>query len=344
MKIRINFLCILAAVLLFSVSSCKKDGALTIASPSAPVNLTASQQTLVLNEGNATDNAVELSWNKADFGYAAAINYTLQVSFKDSAFRKFTSVGIGTANATSFTVADLNTLLLGAKYPAATASDVMVRVLAEVADSLYAFSDTLTLHVTPYVAKRVISYPALYVPGAYQGWQPGSEIIARLFSVADNGAYEGYVNLPDAKNEFKFTAEQNWDGAQYASGGSGLLATTGDNLLIEDAGYYLIKADTKKLTWSATVENWGIIGDAAKGWGDADDIMFDFDAENQVLTKTLALKAGNVKFRANHKWDLNIGLNTKYGGDNIVITDPGTYKITLDLRVPSEPVMTMVLQ
>lgn len=344
MKIRLNFLHILGALLMLSAVSCKKDGTLVVASPSSPVNLTASQQTIVLSEGNATENAVDLSWNKADFGYAAAINYTLQVSFRDSAFHKFSSVGVGAANALSFTVADLNTLLLGAKYEAGTEGDVMLRVLAQVADSLYAFSDTLILKVTPYVAKRVISYSALYVPGAYQGWMPASEVIARLFSVADNGVYEGYVNLPDATNEFKFTAEPNWDGAQYASGGAGLLATSGDNLKVEGAGYYLMKADTKKLTWDATPEDWGIIGDAAKGWGDADDILFDFDAENQVLTKTVTLKAGNLKFRANHKWDLNIGVNAKYGGDNIVITEAGIYKITLDLRVPSEPVVTMALQ
>lgn len=345
MKIRINILGILATVVMLGFLSCNKEGVLVTASPSTQVELTASQQTIVLTEANAAEKAVDLTWNKADFSYAAAINATLQLSFKDSAFRKFSSVGVGAATTASLTVADLNTLLLGAKYPAGQVSDVMIRVLSKVTDSLYVFSDTVTLHITPYMAKRVISYPVLYVPGDYQGWAPGSETIGRLFSTADNGAYEGYVNFPADTNYFKFTPVADWKNEYGASGVGKLTQKAGsDNVELDTSGYCLLKVDTKKLTWTATVENWGMIGDAAKGWGDADDIMFDFDSQNQVLVKTVNLKVGPLKFRANHKWELNIGAGTKYGGDNIDITEAGTYKITLDLRVPSEPILTMVIQ
>jgi len=345
MKIRLNFIGLLAALAILSFTACNKDQVLVTASPSKPVALTANQKTIVLNEENAADNALELSWNKADFGYAAAINYVLQVSFKDSSFSRFSSLGMGQATSTSFTVADLNTLLLGAKYKANETSDVKFRILAQVADSLYAYSDILTVNITPYVAKRVIPYPFLYVPGDYQGWDPGSDIIAKLYSIKNDGVYTGYVNLAKADNPFKLTADPNWDGVQYAAGpADGALATSGDNLDIKGAGYYLIKADTKALTWSATLENWSIIGDAANGWNDGDDIMFDFDPENQVLTKTVQLKAGLLKFRANKNWSLSIGTGDVYGADNYTISEAGTYSITLDLRVPDEPVVTMTLQ
>ena len=345
MKIRFNFICMLVSALMLSFASCKKDQTLVVAKPSTPVSLTASQSTIILSEDKAADKAVDLTWNKADFGYAAAISYLLQVSYKDSAFSRVSSLGMGQATSTSFTVADLNTLLLGAKYKANEASEVQIRVLAQVADSLYAYSDPLTITVTPYVAKRVIPYPFLYVPGDYQGWAPDADIIAKLYSINDDGKYEGYLNLTKADNPFKFTVDPNWDGVQYAAGATeGTIAASGDNLDIAGAGYYLIQADTKALTWSATLENWGIVGDAAGGWGDGDDIMFDFDPENQVLTKTVQLNAGLLKLRANHKWDLNIGTGDVYGADNYTITQAGTYVITLDLRVPKEPVVTMTLQ
>lgn len=333
----------LASLLMLSGVACKKDGTLVVARPASAVNLTASQQTIVLNEDQGETKALDLSWNKADFGYAASINYFLQVSYKDSIFKKFSSVGLGSATSTSFTTAALNTLLAAAKYPPAVSGDVMFRVLAEVADSLYAFSDTLTLTITPYLAKRVIDYPALYVPGDYQGWDPASETASRLFSVADNGAYEGYVNFTSDTNYFKLTPVPEWKD-DYGAAGKGKIAQPGENIELDTSGYCLIKVDIKKLTWSATVNNWGIIGDAAAGWGDADDIMFDFDPETQVLTKTVALKAGGLKLRANHKWDLSIGDGAQYGGENIAITEAGTYLITLDLRVPSEPVLSMVIQ
>ncbi|SEA24811.1 protein of unknown function [Arachidicoccus rhizosphaerae] len=344
MKIRLNFLYILAAVLMLSVASCKKDQTMVIASSDAATELTASAQTLVLNEENAADQAVTLSWSKPDFGYAAAIDYYLQVSFKDSAFSKISSIGIGTATSISYTVEDLNTLLLGAKYPSDEANDVQIRVLAQVADSLFVYSNVLTVNVTPYLAKRVITYPNLYMPGDYQGWDPTSETIAKLYSINSNTSYKGYINVEADTNYFKITAAPNWDGTNYGTGGKGLLSTTGDNLMIDTAGYYLVTADTKALSWSYTRENWGMIGDAIGGWDDADEVMFDFDKENQVLTKTVNLVAGGLKFRANHDWTLNLGAGAKYGGDNYTITTAGTYLITLDLRVPDEPVVTMTLQ
>lgn len=345
MNLRINNMVVLAVAILLTTFSCKKDEVQVIAGKGTTPNLTTSTNTLTLEEASAANKAVSFNWNEAEFGYAAAINYTLQISFKDSAFRRFTSVGLGTTLAKDFTVGDFNTLLLGAKYSAGTAQSVWVRVLAQVTDSLYSFSDTVKLTVTPYKTKRVINYPALYVPGGYQGWAPGDPTIARLFSVASNGSYQGYVQLPDAANLFKFTPAPNWNSEYGAATAPGKLQQVGGgNLEIDGSGYYLVKANTKQLTWSSTLENWGIIGDAAGGWGDNDDVMFDFDPVEQVLHKTLPLKVGGVKFRTNHLWTLQLGEGAAYGGGNITIDKAGTYEIILDLRVPEEPVLSITEQ
>lgn len=345
MKLRINFVSILGLLLMLTTFSCKKDEVQVIAHPSAPLALSASTTDLALNEADAAENAVDFNWAEADFGYSAAISYSLQVSYKGTDFQRFASVSVGQALTKSFSVEALNTLLQGAKYISGEDQSVWVRVLASVTDSLYAFSDTLKMTINPYKAKRVINFPTLYLPGGYQDWQPDNEIIARLFSVESNGSYQGYLNLTSPDNEFKFTPDQTWD-LGYGDGGAGKILQAGDagNLKIAKAGYYLVKANTKTLTWNYQLENWGIVGDGAAGWGDNDDILFDFDKKEQVLYKVLDLNVGAIKFRANHVWDLQIGKDGAYNGDNITIEKAGTYKIVLDLRVPEDPVLTITEQ
>ena len=91
------------------------------------------------------------------------------------------------------------------------------------------------------------------------------------------------------------------------------------------------------MTWSATITNWGIIGDATPDSWDASTPM-TYDAANNVwVINSIYLSAGSVKFRANDAWDLNLGGNLSalnYGGDNISISDAGNYKVVLDLSHP----------
>ena len=68
------------------------------------------------------------------------------------------------------------------------------------------------------------------------------------------------------------------------------------------------------------------------------------NAETGEWSITTELAAGNYKFRANNKWDINLGgdLNhLTYGGDNIT-TEAGTYVITLKLGDASNYHATVV--
>ncbi len=59
-----------------------------------------------------------------------------------------------------------------------------------------------------------------------------------------------------------------------------------------------------------------------------------WDAAGKVMKATLNLTVGEIKFRANDGWDLNLGgdLNAlTIGGDNIQITSAGSYTVTLNL-------------
>ncbi len=55
---------------------------------------------------------------------------------------------------------------------------------------------------------------------------------------------------------------------------------------------------------------------------------------------TIALTAGEFKFRANNGWSLNLGGDNNgdgsmdFGGPNLTVTTAGTYTVILDLSNP----------
>lgn len=196
----------------------------------------------------------------------------------------------------------------------------------------YTYKVTLLGNVSPY----------LYVPGNHQGWSP--ETAPFVYS-ADFMNYSGFVSLD---GEFKFTSEQTWKGTNYGAGeADGSLSTDGSagNLKAEK-GFYLLKANISTLTWSAVqIKTFGLIGSATAGGWDTSTPM-TFDAAKGEYTITAALKDGELKFRANDAWDVNLGgdvNNLTFGGDNIAVT-AGTYKIKLSLSNAKKYTCTMEKQ
>ncbi|PTX18433.1 uncharacterized protein DUF5019 [Pontibacter mucosus] len=183
--------------------------------------------------------------------------------------------------------------------------------------------------------KEAPGFPTLWVPGSHQGWDPASA--PKIISLGKDDKYEGYVNFPNSNTEFKFTSHPNWDNTNYGAGEGGALSTDGSagNLTASEPGYYLLKADLNDNTWSATKTSWGVIGDATAGGWDSDQDL-TYDAKDMVWKGTLTLKAGEIKFRANDGWDINLGDDgangsLEYGGANIKIAAAGTYEIELNL-------------
>lgn len=171
--------------------------------------------------------------------------------------------------------------------------------------------------------------PFLYVPGNHQGWAPAT---APFVHSTDFMNYSGFVSLD---GEFKFTSEKSWDGVNYGAGAKdGTLSTDGGagNLKAEK-GFYLLKANISSLTWSAVlIQTFGLIGSATDGGWDTSTPM-TFDAAKSEYSITAALKDGELKFRANDAWDVNLGGDPEhltFGGANIAVK-AGTYKITLSL-------------
>ncbi|NNM10281.1 MAG: RagB/SusD family nutrient uptake outer membrane protein, partial [Flavobacteriaceae bacterium] len=84
-----------------------------------------------------------------------------------------------------------------------------------------------------------------------------------------------------------------------------------------------------------TLSAWGIIGSATpNGWGDPDEDMYETGTDQYALY--LDLVAGEMKFRFDNAWTINLGDNGADGsleqdGANIAIAEDGTYFITLDV-------------
>ncbi|MBC6989097.1 SusE domain-containing protein [Hymenobacter sp. BT491] len=323
------------------LASCDKDEDRAVLKPDGNLSLTASAATAPLVQTSASTKAVTYSWSPASFGYQAAVKYTLQFDKKGGTFASPIEVDAGSATSVSLTVAELNSILLRLKVSPGATGSADVRVAASVGAAVAPMiSPVTTFTGTPYLV--FIQYPSVYVPGNYQGWAPDKAPF--LASVANDKTYEGFVNFSDPSPEFKITPAPNWDNdfgaavvdpATTPGTQTGTLKAKGDNFKLPAAGYYRLNVDLNALKYTFTKTTWAVIGAATPGGWDNETPM-TFDATKQVWKVTLALKADELKFRANNAWDINLGDNEPdgqpdNGGKNIKVAVAGTYTVTLDL-------------
>ncbi len=325
----------------FSLSGCS-DTTDPVIGATIPAELGAPESdTYVLDLDQADEPLTTFTWKAAGFGAQVAITYDVQMDVAGANFEK--PVLLGSTNETSLEVkvGDMNKYLLAKDLPAGEAAGVEIRVVSSIATisgvSNYesGYSNVLTLHITPYSGEKV--YPMLYTPGDHQGWKP--DLAAPIYSVEDNGIYEGYVQL---NGGFKFTAQTNWDGPNYGAGAAeGQLSTAGDAGNIQAAeGYYYAKVNTQELTYSIKPMAWGVIGDATPtGW--ESDTKLVYDPADMTLKVDIKLSDGFIKFRANDGWEVNLGGSLDApvaGGDNIAVK-AGNYTLVLDLHRPEHKAM-----
>ena len=196
-----------------------------------------------------------------------------------------------------------------------------------------------------FAGSDVSKFKALNVPGSMNKWKADTEDNI-LVDLTKSGTYKGWV-YASGDDEFKFALgswDENWGCADIEAG---TLVAGGDNIK-PAAGMYYITANLDDLKATFLRTDWGIIGDAVGGWGEADDVMMTWNAEKKVYEATVTMSAGSFKFRANHGWDYNLGGADALtqGGDNITV-EAGTYYVTLDLQTTKrhlDPTYTITKQ
>lgn len=302
----------------------------------SPAVLTAS--TTELN--STSSGPVSFSWTETNYSLDNEVIYTLEFDSKaDFSEAKKFSVESGLLEK-SFSNGEFLSIASSLGLEIGNTGEIHARVKSYQIGSFTdtAFSNVVSVTTTPYVLQK-----SLYVPGAHQGWSPATA--PEIFSLSGDEKYAGYVFFGNAGNMFKLTSHPDWDHTNYGDGGAGTLSTSGGDLSVADEGYYLIKADLNALTWSAEIRTWGVIGSATPtGWDSDTDLVYD--PADQKLKITLNLTAGEIKFRANDDWGMNLGDNSadyvlEADGANIQVTEAGEYEIVLDFTNPTKTIYSL---
>ncbi len=326
---------------LVSFLSCKKDEtkATLSSSPNASVLNLASGAQVVLKKSDSAV-LVTYTWSASSFGQVVVIGYTVEMDLVGNNFKNAIPVVQATNVLTaSITTWDLNQKILPMEYDPKnpTPMNLEFRVKAVInANIAPLYSAVVPQSITPYFVK--IIYPILFVPGSYQGWNPADSSTV-VTSKSSNGLYEGYIWFGIDNALFKYTQGPNWNTNWGDTGQKGILVPGGDNIAAGLHGYYKLDVDLPNLKHTFLLTAWSLIGDATSGgWNTDTDMTYDTIAK--TWSATVNLSAANIKFRANHKWDLNYGDDgtnsgkLSVGGANIAVPAAGNYTVILNLSQP----------
>lgn len=299
---------------------------------SAAITTPAAGTAIVMTEAEA-DKTLTFKWSETNYGFDAAVTYSLQADFEGGDFSEPIALGNSTEASLTLTYESINSILLSKGIPENAPTNMLFRVLSSINDDVEdVASATTSLTITLY--KVEINYPILSVPGSYQGWNPQDSVTA-IYDRNIDGNYEGFLFMAGSGVEFKFAdAGLGWDLNWGDTGADGQLDEGGDNILAPGEGMHRLRVNLNDFTYSVEATNWGLIGDATGSWDNDQDMAYN--EATRALELTLDLAVGEIKFRANDDWALNFGDDAangtlEYDGANIAISEAGNYTIQLFL-------------
>ena len=334
--------------------SCKKAENKVYFENGAKQTLTLSASSVTMTKATGSSFALKAAWNAAEFGYSSASLYTIQFDKTGGSFAAPYEVSTGTDRAKEFTQLELNTAFLATGNEADKPGSVIMRIKSVVSGTSIAavYSNVVTLTGTPYSLEP----PSLYIPGAYQGWDPtpGAGIQAtRIWAYTSTAPkkFDGYVYFSDAsKLDFKITTKANWDVnyGQDPAAAAGVLKLGGDNLKVASTGLYRLEVDLTTDPGTIKLTNlgvgWSLIGNAfgaSYEWNT--DFAMTYDQNTKIWSAVIAMADGKeFKFRANNDWTINFGdggtatlaggYTLKYGAGNLKVPGGGgNFKVELIL-------------
>ncbi|MHA6727405.1 SusE domain-containing protein [Chryseobacterium sp. A301] len=289
--------------------------------------------------------ATTVTWS--DYAYGTKVDYLVEVALAGST----DYVAAGTvADATSLDLTNkvLNDALMKLGLSPDVAAEVELRVSANtssVGGTLLAVSAPVGITVTPYVAYKDLFFVGEAVEA---GWSTNNNNhpLYRDSQNTNKFYYTGYFNAGGFK-----VLEQLGDNTWHPQWGvtNGVVHASNPDatnepgtFVIPTAGFYTFELDILEKTYSIeaytgaqkTYPVMGVIGNSTPlGW-DAQTAMVNstFDVHQWSLTD-VSLSVGEIKFRANDKWDDSWGSSNPisgeglYGGPNIPVNEAGVYDI-----------------
>ena len=305
------------------------DGAETV--------LTLSDDNLDLNEENAANEILTLTWTQPDFGFSAAALYSVQIDVQGGDFSNPQIISVGGAFDKTFTVEELNAKLLSLSMVPNEEGVASFRIKATLSEYQEIYSNTVNISVTPYSSLLDLSTSLGVVGSATPGgW--GNENILDLpfYATATTNVYVAYVTLRNG--EIKFRNNNDWSENWGDDGADGTLDSYGANIAVS-AGTYKIEVNFSSMTYTMEEYSWGIVGSATtNGWG-GPDMMFHYNSFQDDWRTVVTLGDGEVKFRFNNDWAINYGDDGADGtmeanGANIAVS-AGHYLVTMNLNTQS---------
>lgn len=353
MKSIFNRLLVLSIACSFFVA-CKKDEVKTVMTIGSPAVVTLSPSTLVLTDATSADSLETISWTKPDYGFGAAVDYTLYFAKAGTNFSGAQQVSMGSNVKFKLTGNYLNNLAISAGINAGTTGQLDIKLKSSLSDSISFFSDILTLTVTTYKTL----YPALLIQGGNSWITPSTRTNGyELTSPNYDGKYEGYFKLPNADgyggDAFKLISsttgvvygwasnpatDQNVSGGFFvnmAVGAGNLWLTPAPNFVKANVDISTLKLNYLPVQFYAS-------GDF-NGWSTtATPLNFDAATNTLKTAGTVHLTAGQkFAFTANNGWDLSYKVDADnkiiyagppaWAGNNINVPSTGDFTIILDL-------------
>ena len=299
--------------------------------------LSLSDNNLVLNEENAANEVLTLTWTEPDFGFSAAALYSVQIDVQGGDFSNPQIISVGGAFDKTFTVEELNAKLLSLSMLPNEEGVASFRIKATLSEYQEIYSNTVNITVTPYSSLLDLSTSLGVVGSATPGgW--GNENILDLpfYTTATTNVYVAYVTLRNG--EIKFRNNNDWSENWGDDGADGTLDSYGANIAVS-AGTYKIEVNFSSMTYTMEEYSWGIVGSATtNGWG-GPDMMFHYNSFQDDWRAVVTLGDGEVKFRFNNDWGVNFGDDGADGtieanGANIAVS-AGHYLVTMNLNTQS---------
>ncbi|WP_297509602.1 SusE domain-containing protein [Flavobacterium sp.] len=353
----------LSAVAL-SLTSCEDDSSLLISEGQAQFRIIApvDGDAIFLDKDYPNNPALTVSWEDAVYnGAPTQVNYSIEVDKDGDNFDSPYVLGTSTGNSLTFKVSELNTAAatIGLAPNALGTMNVRIKATIGTVGAEPMLSNVVNYSVTPYLSYLFKDY---YFVGAATapGWNNNNNNTPLWRNPSNSSLYEftGYfVGGGGGTSEFKILEtlglwQPQWgtnDGGAQSGALAGNPATqSGDPGVFKitgPSGYYKFSMNmatgvrTFSITpytgsTSTTYSVIGMIGSAAGGWADSNQInMTPLASDPHVwYANNVALANGELKFRANNGWTVNWGSNTEYsgtgtqGGPNIPVTGT-TYNV-----------------
>jgi hypothetical protein len=169
------------------------------------------------------------------------------------------------------------------------------------------------------------------VGSAYNDW--GATPDGKFYYDHTTDTFKVGIKLMDGEMKVRFN--NDWAVNFGDTGADGTLDAGGDNIPVTE-GYYAITIDLNNNTYTVEAADlWGVVGSGYNDWGATPDFTFTQVNEGVWIAEVVPLLDGEIKFRINDDWGVNVGDTgadgtLDAGGDNIAVS-AGNARIWLDI-------------